>query len=197
MTRHGILAVMTVSLVAIVVPAVRAQSVSPAASNQQAKTDEARMRVAFYADLADEGAARQAVVLRAFADRHKDQILVEVHHRLPAAVEPQSRLADLAVAAAAQQARAWDMAQIILANADRQTMADFSGMAKQLELDVPRFQAALVSGDVAAAVVADAGGSASAALPAGAVVVMGDRVMASPTLATLEAAFTALTSAAK
>jgi protein-disulfide isomerase len=69
---------------------------------------------------------------------------------------PEAVLAHQAALAAGEQGRFWEMRELLFANQDRHTRADMSGMARQLELDVAKFDADLDSGRFALVLEQDA-----------------------------------------
>ncbi len=162
---------------------------APAQETRAARTSAAgaTVTVLFYGDVTSPRAAQAAVVLRALMERHPNQVAVEFHHHYPANVEAQSRIGDLAIAAAAAQGCEWDMVQLVVGNQDRHSPADAVGMARQLQLDVPLFEMAVQSGDVALQVAADASNSARLKLPPEVALVIGEETIAQPTLDLLEA----------
>lgn len=65
---------------------------------------------------------------------------------LPLAIHPDSLLAHEAALAAAEQGHFWEMHDLLFANPKKVKLPDLIGYARQLHLDVPRFQQRLESG---------------------------------------------------
>jgi protein-disulfide isomerase len=106
-----------------------------------------------YTDFACAPCGHLATVLEALVASAPQRVRIVFKHA-PSDESP-GRAAHLAAAAAAQQGRFWEMHSVLFSNQDRLSAADVLGMAQQLGLDMNRFQAALTSPEVAAAVNAD------------------------------------------
>jgi protein-disulfide isomerase len=65
---------------------------------------------------------------------------------LPLSIHPDSALAHQAALAAGEQDHFWEMHDLLFANQNKLKLSDLLLYARQLHLDVPRFQKALVSG---------------------------------------------------
>ena len=126
----------------------------------QTGPDDASVSIVEYADFSAEGSARISFMIKALADAYPSDIRVVFKNSPRGAKVPADVLAmhDAALAAL-PQGKFWEMSDLIFANQQRRTRADFIGMAGQLGLDVARytrdFDAGMSNGDVEAIVTSD------------------------------------------
>jgi hypothetical protein len=145
--------------------------------------------IAFYADLDDPAAARAVIVLRAFVEAHPGVAVVEVHPNPPAG---RARPVDRALVAARGLNAGLQMAELILVNRESRTAKDFLAMARQLRLDATKYQEALASPDLDAAIADDVAAAASLKGTKGAALLIdGEPLATEVTLAALESRLTA------
>ena len=104
-----------------------------------------------FTDFGNPACANAGVILQGLVDLFPKGLRVVFKHTLPPN-RPDRALAHQAVRAAGEQGKFWEMHDLLLANHERQQMADVLEMARLLELDVTRFSAALES-DAARAIV--------------------------------------------
>jgi protein-disulfide isomerase len=146
-------ALLTVFVSGLSAAVVTAQETSAAQAGAVVGPADAPYVITVYSDFACQACGRLAVVLEALVASAPQNVRIVFKHA-PAA-NSGARAAHLAAAAAAQQGRFWEMHTILFANQDRLSAQETIAMAAQIGLDMPRFQAALASAEVAAVVEAD------------------------------------------
>jgi protein-disulfide isomerase len=138
---------------------------------------DAPVLVTVFADLRAPAASRAAIVIQALLEERPAGVRVAFRHHPARGV---ADAVDHAVRAAGAQDRFWEMLGLVLANQDRASLHDVSGMARQLGLDVPAFAAALAASAGADAIEADVADARRLRLPDGLAVFVGETPVALP-----------------
>jgi protein-disulfide isomerase len=167
----------------------------PSLDNAQARGPaDAPIVIVEFTDLSCEPCAAASVVLDGVFDAHPGKVRHLFRHapggggKPDGEPPPEAILAHEAALAAGEQGRFWEMRALLFANQDRLTRADMSGMARQLELDVAKFDADLDSGRLAPVLEQDAAEAKRLGITrAPAFYVNGERLARTPTRAEWEA----------
>lgn len=123
----------------------------PAAAQEQATprlaygrgTEEAPVQIVVFCDYASKPCAELNLVLQTVLREFPEQAQV-VFRQLPRESDRgETPLAYRAALAAGEQRKFWEMHDLLFANQDRRAREDLIGMARQLELDLGAFAAAL------------------------------------------------------
>jgi len=165
-SRAWLLSLAAVALAAVPLAAQPARAPDPpkpSLDNAQARGPaDAPLVIVEFTDLSCEPCAAASVVLDVVFDVHPGKIRHLFRHlpgrgtKTEGEPPPEAILAHQAALAAGEQGKFWDMRALLFANQDRHTRADMSGMARQLELDVAKFDADLDSGRLALVLEQDA-----------------------------------------
>lgn len=108
--------------------------------------------VVAFLDYEDPFSAKALAILDGVEEHYPTQVQIVIRH-FPV-VNPNSLAAE-AAKAAEEQGRFWEMHNLLFANAKQHAKADLLRYAQQLNLDIPRFQAALEGRDFQSAIEAD------------------------------------------
>jgi protein-disulfide isomerase len=120
----------------------RAVAALPGISITQKGPEAAPITVIEFSDFECPSCATVPPVMAELLDQYPGQIRFVFKHS-PLRIHPNAPLAHEAALAAGLQGRFWEMHDLLFANQKRLSMADLTGYATQLQLDVPAFTAAL------------------------------------------------------
>ncbi len=144
----GILAWFAAGQLATATPQAAAPSAAPPAPDA--------VEIVLYSDFQCPFCAQLSAPFRQVQTEGVDGVKPTVHFKnFPLSIHPRARLAHLAAMAAGEQGKFWEMHDLLFTNQQHAARADFLGFAKQLHLDLKRFEAALDSPRLAAIVDAD------------------------------------------
>jgi protein-disulfide isomerase len=184
--RHGAAAA------AIVFVAASAFAQSPSAATRlatmtQRGPETAPITIVEFSDFECPFCARMPPVLDELAKKYPDKVQIVFKH-IPLPIHPRSPLAHEAAVAAGDQGKFWEMHNLLFANQARLNGSDLGQYARDLKLDVARFQAALESHEfrpIVARDMAEANALGVTATPT--FFINGRRLLGAQTLATLDA----------